>query len=134
MLTRICPSCGARVQAGTRCKCKGASYREYDCEHRDKEKSRIYYSSQWKALADYARKRAGYKDEYLAMYQGRLERGSVIHHIVPLEDNMGSAYDASNLVCVSQRTHRMIHDAYSESEDRKRGMQKQLMRIREGGG
>ena len=117
---------------GERCECQRTRHGVYDREHRDNAKAALYYSATWKRLASFARKRAGYKDEYLATYRGRLEPGSVIHHIRPLEDDMGAAYDAENLVCVSQRTHRMIHDAYSESEERKRAMQKQLMRIREG--
>ena len=134
MLTRICTSCGRRVIQGKMCVCQRARHGEYDRTHRDKAKAALYSSADWKRLASFARQRAGYKDEYLAMYQGRLEPGSVIHHIRPLEDDMGAAYDTENLVCVSQRTHRMIHDAYSESVERKREMQKLLLAIRGGGG
>lgn len=130
MLTRICSKCGKHVPQGSQCPCRKKRHLEYDRDSRDKGKADFYSSASWKRVAAAARARAGYADEYAFVYKGRLERGNIVHHIIPLEERPDLALDLRNLVCVSAATHDRIHRAYQNGE--KAEMQEKLRGIRRG--
>ncbi len=129
-LVRLCGLCGAKVPQGQSCKCQKRRHQEYDKARRNHVHAAFYSSAGWKHTATAARARAGYADEYAMMYKGRLERGNVVHHIIPLEDRIDLALDLGNLVCVSAATHDMIHRAYGAGTAQKRDMMERLFAIR----
>ena len=134
-LVRRCSVCGAVVRQGDRCGCQKLRHKRYDREHRDKERADFYSSGVWKRVADAARARANYADEYALRYDRKLLSGKIVHHVVPVEDDPGRRLDLGNLVCVSPKTHDMIHRAYEAGEREKREMMEQLFAIRgEGSG
>ena len=137
MLTRICPSCGRLVQQGEACPCQAKRHKAYDRERRDKDRARFYHSREWRAVAAAVRARAGYADE-LAKAGGRLVPGSVVHHIHPVGERPDLRLSLGNLIYVSVRTHKAIHDAYDKSPQAKKEMQSRLFaalasRSRDGG-
>lgn len=134
MLVRICGSCGRKVLQGQRCECQKDRFKVYTHEHRDKDSNDFYSSAQWKAVAEVARSRAGYADEYVLCYEHKLMPGKVVHHIIPIDEAPGLRVDLNNMVCVSAKTHRKIHDAYASGSCRKAEMQARLRAIRRGRG
>lgn len=134
MLVRICGSCGRKVLQGQRCECQKDRFKVYNREHRDKESNDFYSSAQWKAAAEAARSRAGYADEYALHYEHKLMPGKLVHHIFPIDERPWLRLDFDNLVCVSSKTHRMIHDAYEAGGRRKVEMIAKLQSIRKGRG
>jgi len=128
MLARICSACGKLVPQGGKCPCRANRHAEYDHACRNKEKAAFYGSASWKRISDAARKRAGFTDEYVRWKTGMLMPGSVVHHIRTIDERPDLALDLDNLVCVSSRTHSMIHDAYKS--DKKKEMQGELLALR----
>ena len=125
MLTRICPSCGRLVRQGEACPCQGKRHKAYDRERRDKDRAKFYHSREWRAVAAAVRARAGYADE-LAKAGGRLVPGSAVHHIHPVSERPDLRLSMGNLIYVSARTHKAIHDAYDKSPQAKKEMQSRL--------
>ena len=125
MLTRICTACGRIVPQGERCLCQTARHKEYDRGRRDRDKARFYHSREWQAVAAAVRARAGYADE-VAKASGRLVPGSVVHHIHPVGERPDLRLSMGNLIYVSARTHKAIHDAYDKSPQAKKEMQSRL--------
>ena len=132
LLVRICGSCGKKVPQGQQCDCMTNRFKVYTREHRDKDSNDFYSSAQWKATAEAARARAGYADEYILHYERRLTPARLVHHIVPVDEEPGGKLDMDNLVCVSARTHKMIHDAYGKGGKIKAEMLAKLRAIRRG--
>ena len=130
MLTRICNSCGRKVPQGQPCPCQKQRYRVYNREHRDRGRAAFYDSHEWRATAEAARARAGYCDEYIRAYEGRLVPGQIVHHIHPIDEAPGRRVDLDNLVVVSAKTHDHIHREYKASPARKAAMVAMLEAIR----
>lgn len=128
MLTRICPSCGRLASQGERCACQASRHKAYDIARRDQDKARFYHSREWRAVAAAVRARAGYADE-LAKAGGRLVPGAVVHHIHPVGDRPDLRLSMANLIYVSTRTHKEIHDAYNKNPQAKKEMQERLLAV-----
>ena len=84
-----------------------------------------------KALLQLAVKsRAQYIDEYVMYYEKRMTAGRIAHHIIPIDERPDLALNPQNLIYVSDKTHKMIHDAYRKGGKEKAAMQEKLARIR----
>lgn len=130
LLVRICGSCGKKVLQGQQCDCQKQRFKAYTQERRSRESNDFYSSLQWRRIAEAARARAGYADEYILHYEHKLVPARLVHHIVPFEDCREGRLDMDNLICVSVRTHRLIHDAYDKGGQSKAEMQAKLRAIR----
>ncbi len=128
MLRRICANCGRRLSQGDKCVCQKARHKVYNAEYRDEIKNDFYHSAAWKKVAAAVKARANGLDEY-ALSQGRLEQGSIAHHILPIEDRDDLRLAMDNLIFVSARTHNQIHDEYKKSEQNKKAVQVKLKSI-----
>ena len=53
--------------------------------------------------------------------------GSVVHHIHPVGERPDLRLSIGNLIYVSARTHKAIHDAYDKSPEAKKEMQSRLL-------
>lgn len=124
-LKRFCDACGRVLAAGERCPCRGRP-----SDHRRKPGHEFYDSVQWRRLAEAARARAGGVDEYLARYEHRLTPASLVHHIVPADEDPARRLDPANLVVLSPAVHRRVHDAYAAGPAEKRRVQALLRAIR----
>lgn len=140
MLMKICQHCGKHYPAGTECECmkeRRAQYqRRYDAESRDEKRTEFYHGKAWRMKRSDTKQKAKGLDE-LAWAEGRIEQGTVAHHIIPLEEAPNMALDSSNLIWISAHTHKNIHKAYKRSLGSKKAMQERLQRIisgRRGGG
>ena len=56
--------------------------------------------------------------------------GAIVHHIEPIGENPARKLDMDNLIFVSARTHKEIHDAYNKNPRAKRAMQGKLAEVR----
>ena len=130
MLNRICDICGRTVVQGRSCPCQAQRHSTYDRERRDKNKAAFYHGKAWQRTAEAARIRARYADEVIYAETGRIVPGAVVHHIEPIGENPARKLDMDNLIFVSARTHKEIHDAYQKNPRAKRAMQEKLAAIR----
>jgi hypothetical protein len=130
MLKRICDICGRTVVQGRCCPCQAQRHRAYDCERRNKKKAAFYNGKAWQRTSEAARIRANYADEVVFTETGRLIPGAIVHHIEPIGENPARKLDMDNLIFVSAKTHKEIHDAYNKNLRAKRAMQEKLKEIR----
>lgn len=136
MLLKICPHCGRPVPIGERCTCgasksaEAARQRTYDKHKRNKIRAAFYHTKRWRHVRDYVKARANGLDEVLYS-KGIIKMGESVHHIIPIADDVLNAniYDPSNLILVSYKTHKRIHDTYDKSPTDKKNLQKILRGI-----
>lgn len=125
--------CGRTVEAGKPCRCITESRKAYDMTHRNKKSTAFYHSKQWKAVQAAAAARAHYADELILSEERRIVPGRIAHHIQPIADRPELSLSLSNIIYVSDATHKRIHDAYSKGAKERREMQERLARVRSGG-
>ena len=126
MLMSICGVCGRKKPLGKICECQKNRHRYYDSERRDKESAAFYHSPQWVRMQKAIKARAGGCDEYIKATEGRMIPGSIVHHIEPLKEDPDDRLNTENLILVSPKTHRMIHDRYAMGRNEKTAMQDAL--------
>lgn len=130
MLTRICSICGRKVKIGEQCVCVKQRQKEYDRDNRNQEARSFYHSRQWNLLQRAVASRANFADEYILRTENRMVKGRIAHHIYPVDEYPDLRLQPNNLIYVSDKTHRMIHEAYEKNEQEKRAMQAKLIAIR----
>lgn len=128
MLMRICSACGRQVRVGEPCPCLKERQKSYDRDNRNKNS--LYHSRPWQLLQLAVKSRAQYIDEYVMYYEKRMTAGRIAHHIIPVDERPDLALNPQNLIYVSDKTHKMIHDAYRKGGKEKAAMQAKLARIR----
>lgn len=130
MLMRICSACGRQVGVGELCPCLKERQKSYDRDNRNKKAASLYHSRPWQLLQLAVKSRAQYIDEYVMYYEKRMTAGRIAHHIIPVDERPDLALNPQNLVYVSDKTHKLIHDAYKKGGKEKAAMQARLARIR----
>ena len=130
MLMRICSACGRQVRVGESCLCLKERQKSYDRDNRNKKAASLYHSRPWQLLQLAVKSRAQYIDEYVMYYEKRMTAGRIAHHIIPVDERPDLALHPQNLVYVSDKTHKLIHDAYKKGGKEKAAMQARLARIR----
>nr|DAN87589.1 MAG TPA: HNH endonuclease bacteriophage, HNH Endonuclease, DNA.52A [Caudoviricetes sp.] len=130
MLMRICSACGRQVRVGESCSCLKERQKSYDRDNRNKKAASLYHSRPWQLLQLAVKSRAQYIDEYVMYYEKRMTAGRIAHHIIPVDERPDLALNPQNLVYVSDKTHKLIHDAYKRGGKEKAAMQARLARIR----
>ena len=77
--------------------------------------SKFYQSKHWKRKREYILRR----DQYLCQEckrTGRSTPANVVHHIVPLDEDMSLKYTNANLISVCNVCHNGFHDRFNNAE------------------
>lgn len=124
MLTKLC-RCGAMIPATeSQCaKCKAKYQINYDKYYR--KNYDVYHSRQWAKLRKYVLVLFQYVDVYAYYKYGRIVPACTVHHIVEVSEDISKAYDVENLIPVSDRSHREIHQRYRQED--KLAVQRELV-------
>lgn len=125
---KIC-KCGRKIPQGQSCPCQKQRHKLYDENCRDEAKRKFYTSAMWKKIVQTVKARANGLDEYQMKVNGRIEVGTVVHHIYTLDERPDLKFSLSNLILVSTRTHNQIHAEYKRDGESKSAMQKILWKI-----
>lgn len=115
MLKKLC-ACGASIPIN-QAKCKACSSKDqanYDKYHR-KNKD-IYKSRQWVKLTELCKNRFNGIDVYAYYKHNRLVVGTLSHHIIEVNEDKSRAFDLDNLIYVSDRSHKEIHERYKRDK------------------
>ncbi|WP_270347792.1 hypothetical protein [Mitsuokella multacida] len=118
------------MRVGESCPCLKERQKSYDRDNRNKKAASLYHSRPWQLLQLAVKSRAQYIDEYVMYYEKRMTAGRIAHHIIPVDERPDLALNPQNLVYVSDKTHKLIHDAYKRGGKEKAAMQARLARIR----
>ena len=108
MIYKRCPHCGRRIPSGKTCQCYKYAMKDY--------------TARWKKLSAYIISKAGGLDLW-AQYNGRIEYATIVHHIVPADENSDLFFLESNLIPVSRASHQEIHKLYARSDGDKKHTQ-----------
>lgn len=135
-----CPYCGKPVQVGRKCECihvainKKTIYRPTKKRPSSGARSGavygsdpMYHSTLWKRLCSEAKEHYSHMDIYSWYVLGKIEVGSIVHHVIPIKDDYEKRFDIGNLIYLTYENHILIHQIYSQSTERKAQMQKELM-------
>lgn len=110
-MNKICPRCGRPYAYGSKCKCRAKT--NYNKVNRSNDRyEQFYHSTQWIKLRDLVRARCYHIDFYAWFKYGEIIEGDVVHHIEEVRDSWDRRLDVDNLIYVSHKSHKEIHDNY----------------------
>lgn len=137
-----CPHCGKAVAVGQKCECiQNAKAAKTIYKQRKKVpysgassgavygSDPMYHSSLWKRLCIAAKEHYNHMDIYSWYVLGRIEAGTIVHHVIPIKDDYGKRFDINNLIYLTYENHVFIHQIYSQSAEQKAEMQQELMNL-----
>lgn len=129
MLTRTCNICGRVHKVGEICPRAKQRHKEYDEFRRDEVATGFYKSRAWVKMASMIKERDHGLDQYELAINKKIVKGEMVHHIIPLEDGPDRRLDPGNLIYVSRKSHKRIHDTYQKGEKEKETLQKALFSV-----
>lgn len=89
--------------------------KEYDRHARNKESQAIYNNTAWLKI----NKRIRVRDKGLciACYKNnRITYCNVVHHIVPVNEDMSLVYSSNNLISLCNKCHSQVHMLYNTKD------------------
>lgn len=113
MIYKRCGRCGKRIPTGTTCPCYSQDKRTYKKAEGIKVQ---YHSGRWRKTRDYVMHMYNGIDLYALHRYGRIVPADTVHHIEPTKDRPNLFYEISNLIPVSDSSHKEIHHRY-KTED-----------------
>lgn len=108
-----CSLCGKRIAANEKCKCyeKNNVRNRPDCD-------KYYSSSEWQHTRAAAMHKTFGLDIFAFYEYGIITYAFTVHHIVPLEEDYTRRADQSNLIPLTEKNHRYIHEKYKNPKEK----------------
>lgn len=119
----MCSSCKDKLEQSDKDR-----HNQYRVERKDKWEQRFYMSKEWKQV----NKTVSVRDKGLCrvcLIDDRTISKDVVHHIVELKEDRSKALVHSNLICLCDKCHKRVHDAYKKNETSKKNMQERLIQL-----
>lgn len=122
-LKKCCPKCGRIIDYSAKycdecsknvAKSKKDNNRYYDKNLRNKESTKVYHSKEWDMLTEQCKSRFKGLDIYSYYVLGKIECGSICHHIEEITNNKERIYDLENLIYLSNGNHNVVHSLYKK--------------------
>lgn len=133
MLQRTCTICGKLHPVGARCPQAKQRHQEYDKQARNRNTAAIYHDPRWLSVRNLTIATYGGLD-LVMLRKHKLMLATLVHHIIPVEDDPNRAFDVANLIPVSSKTHAKIHKIYNSGEKNKKNLQNFLFALLKGEG
>lgn len=73
----------------------------------------FYLSERWRKKREHILRRDGYQDQVAKNFRGVICEADIVHHILPREDFPCYEWCDWNLISVSTRTHRELHQQFT---------------------
>ena len=137
-----CPHCGKSIAVGQKCECVQRMQATKTVYRPPKKKTYsgapsgavygsdpMYHSALWRRLCGAVKEHYNHMDIYSWYVLGRIEAGTIVHHVIPIKDDYGKRFDIGNLIYLTYENHVLIHQIYSQSDERKAEMQQELMNL-----
>lgn len=130
-LKKLC-KCGASISlTETKCKTCSSKYQSYYDTYK-RENKEIYRSNRWKKLTEQCKNKFSGIDIYSLYKYNKLIQGKLSHHIVEVNEDSSKIYDIDNLIFVSDRSHKEIHERYNNNKKETQQELKKYILIWEG--
>ena len=91
----------------------------------------FYKTSKWAKFSLYIRNKYHNLDLYELKVNNRIVKSKVVHHIIPVSEDMERKFDEKNTIPLSTKTHLMIEKEYKKGEKEKKAMQELLFSLLE---
>nr|DAM85367.1 MAG TPA: HNH endonuclease bacteriophage, HNH Endonuclease, DNA.52A [Caudoviricetes sp.] len=128
MIYKRCTRCGDRLEYNTICSCK-SKYKTNSDSYKDDKEKRFYKSKAWQDTTNIIKNKFNYLDIYSYYVLGQIEKGEVVHHIVALDEDFSKKLSLSNLIYLTEKNHRNIHNLMKRSPKEKEDVQKLLFSL-----
>lgn len=129
-LMKFCDKCKTKYPYEEECpnRCKAKAKKEADSYYDSRQRcnAKFYNSKSWKKLRLVAINKFDGLCLWSYIKHKRVVRGTVVHHIVEIKNDMNRALDIDNLILMSDEAHREIHQLYKID---KRATQEELLKI-----
>ena len=93
----------------------------------------FYKTNKWTKLSKIVRNKYHNLDLYQLKVNNKIVKSKVVHHIIPVNDDISKKFDENNLIPLSVATHIFIEQVYKKGEEEKKAMQKLLFSLLENG-
>lgn len=124
----ICLRCGKDTEDAKKCDCMDTCVRQEENQEKE-EIETLYQSDIWMFMSESIFYRSGGYDEYLLYTKGIRIPGTVIHHIYPACQYPSMRLLPTNLICLSENTHKYVHYVYSCGIEDMHDITKTMFRI-----
>lgn len=128
MFYKRCTICGTRLEYNTICSCKREQKTNSDDYKNDKQKQ-FYKSKKWQNAVKIAKNKFNYLDIYSYYKLGIIEKGQVVHHIIPLDEDFNKRLNLDNMIFLTEKNHRTLHNLMKKDEESKKDVQKMLFSL-----
>lgn len=137
---KLCPKCGEKIQYSNKycIKCKvevdkkqKESYKEYKRNRIDVKEQRFYSSNEWINLREYIKAKYMFVDVFSYYTEGKIVECKVVHHIIETKEDWNLRLNENNLICLSNSSHKLIHNLYNKDSETKHKTQELLKKINE---
>ena len=91
----------------------------------------FYKTSKWAKFSLYIRNKYHNLDLYELKVNNRIVKSKVVHHIIPVSEDIERKFDEKNTIPLSTKTHLMIEKEYKKGEKEKKAMQELLFSLLE---
>lgn len=117
-----CPECEKKYNEH-----KKQRIRDYD--KYDRKNVSVYHDKRWLKLTAQCKRLFNGIDIYQLYINKEIVTGSLSHHIEEVSDNKDRQFDITNLIWLSDESHKIIHSAYNKSDKDKAEMQELLFSL-----
>lgn len=103
-----CSLCGQTKPPGK--PCPFCQRKRWNSQQREQEISQFYNSRGWGTLRKVTQQAQGNIDLLLWHENSQIIIADVVHHIIPIRADWSLRLNADNLICLSDQSHKQIHD------------------------
>lgn len=128
MLYKRCSRCGNRLAYNSVCRCK-ARYKTNSDAYKSPEEKKFYKSRAWQSMTDIVKSKFNFIDIYSYYILNKIEVGKVVHHIIPLDEDFNKRLSLDNLIYLTEKNHRTIHNLMKKSPEDKEYVQQLLLAL-----
>lgn len=128
MIYKRCTRCGNRLEYNSECSCL-TKHKINSDDYKSNIEKRFYKSKEWQSLTNIIKNRFNYIDIYSYYILNKIENGQVVHHIVPINEDFSRRYQVSNLIYLTEKNHRLIHNTMRKSIEDKEKIQNILFSL-----
>lgn len=111
MIYKTCGRCGRHIPSGTTCPCYQQDKRKYA---KPEGVKKYYHTTEWRKISLHVLAMYNYVDVYAWVAHKQMLPATTVHHIVPIKEDYSRRADISNLIPVSDASHKGIEKLYRD--------------------
>ena len=114
MLAKICDRCHKRIDYNNKCSCYKLNNKSSKTDLYNADVKQFYNTTEWAKARAKAMQLTYGLDPISLVQHNRIEQAFTVHHIVPIIDDYSKRLDIDNLIPLTEKNHRMIHEMYKK--------------------